>query len=1015
VEPENLRILVVDDDEEDFMLVRDLLRTSAEVDHAPRVDAALQQIDAEPYDLLLLDYRLGADSGLDLLKQVRNRGVDAPIIFLTGRGDEEVAVEALKSGACDYLLKSKLTESALSRAVTYAVRIHRNAKLLDQAHDRLRASEEKFRALVENISDTIVVLDGAGVVRYANASGALGYSATERIGHSEFELLHPDDVGRVRQLYMDCVSSADAAHAEFRVLHKDGSWRDVEATAVNHLGHPAIQGIIVSYHDVTARNRAEEALRLSDEIVRHAGALILVCNVRGKITYASDSVLTLLGFTREEVLGDGWWQVAFDDTEDANAIRQKLIEAAESGGRVSLAPSARCILCKDGTRRWILWHDTKGPEGLVIGVGHDVTALKETESALQSTNEQLSMLLDSLPVAVFRAEPKTTALTYISGEVRQITGYSAEEFLADGRFWLDRIHPDDMPVVREAVRRVIEDGACTYEYRFRGADGHYRWLLDSARLVRPENGEPDYVVGMWLQIDDRKRAEQALRLQSTALEAAANAIVITDRDGIVLWVNPAYIRMVGYPAHEIIGVTAQMFQPLDHDTESRTKLKDTVMGGEVWHGELSLLRLDDTRLIVDVTITPLKDPDGTIRNFIAVKQDITEQRSLRERLAQAQKMEAVGRLSGGVAHDFNNILGVILGYSELLAEKIPELDPLHHYVEQIHRAGERAASLTRQLLAFSRQQVLQPVVLSLNSVVSEMDKMLHRLIGEDIEISIVLAPDLANATADRSQIEQIVMNLAVNARDAMPMGGRLSIETANCRLDETYAQRHGAVEPGAYVMLAVTDTGTGMPTDVQAHVFEPFFTTKEPGKGTGLGLATVYGIVKQSGGHVWVYSEPGKGSSFKVYLPAVGVPAEERECEVWSSDKTGSGRILLVEDSQPLRELTRDMLRSCGYEVLEAEDAKEALVMAAGPQTIDLLITDVVMPGLSGPQLAQALQSARPEMQVLYISGYTDHAVLRNERLDRDAAFLQKPYTRRALSGKVREMLSATLAGSKAE
>jgi CheY-like chemotaxis protein len=319
------------------------------------------------------------------------------------------------------------------------------------------------------------------------------------------------------------------------------------------------------------------------------------------------------------------------------------------------------------------------------------------------------------------------------------------------------------------------------------------------------------------------------------------------------------------------------------------------------------------------------------------------------------------------------------------------------------------------LLAFSRQQVLQPMVLNLNSVVSEMDKMLHRLIGEDIEITTVLAPDLANVTADRSQIEQIVMNLAVNARDAMPMGGQLSIETSNCLLDETYALQHASVEPGAYVMLAVTDSGVGMPRDVQAHVFEPFFTTKEQGKGTGLGLATVYGIVKQSGGHVWLYSEPGKGSTFKIYLPAVGVPASEHEPEARPIEKKGSERVLLVEDSQPLRELTRDMLRSCGYEVLEAEDAKEALVLAAGPQVINLLITDVVMPGLSGPQLAAALQPARPGMQVLYISGYTDHAVLRNGGLDRDAHFLQKPYTRQALARKVREVLSTALVGSTEE
>jgi two-component system, cell cycle sensor histidine kinase and response regulator CckA len=1012
-----LRILVVDDDEDDFLLVRDLLQSTAEMDHAATPERALAAMEGRPYDLMLFDYLLGAQTGLDLLKTVRQRGVQAPIIFLTGRGDEEVAVDALKSGACDYLIKSKLTESALSRAVLYAVRIHRDSKLLQEAQEKLRASEEKFRALIENISDTVTVLDGAGVVRYANGSGALGYAETENIGRSGFELLHPEDLDRVRQLYLDCVRSPQGrAEAEFRVLHKDGSWRDVEATAVNHLAHPAIGGIIVSYHDITERKRAEQALRLSDEIVRHAGAVIVATNARGEVVYASDdSLKNVLGYELCDVLGELWWEKTYFDPQDAAAIRTRLVNALRDDSARPIAPFTRRVRHKGGSARWMLWNESKAPEGLMIGIGHDITALKETESALQSANEQLSMLLDSLPVAVYRADAETNATTFISGQVRQISGYRAKEFLHPG-FWFDHIHPDDAAVAQQAIARTLEYGACTHEYRFLCADGAYRWMLDSARLVRAESGEPEYVVGTWLQIDDRKRAEEALRLQSTALEAAANAIVITDRDGKVVWVNPAHSRMMGWEPAEIIGATAQMFQPLEGDNEARSKLRDAVMAGSVWHGELRLQRKDESRLVADVMVTPLRHHDGTICNFIAVKQDITEQHRLRDRLAQAQKMEAVGRLSGGVAHDFNNILGVILGYAELLAEKIPEFDPLHRQVEEIHRAGRRAASLTRQLLAFSRQQVLQPVVLNLNSAVSEMERMLHRLIGEDIEITIVLTPDLASTIADRSQIEQIVMNLALNARDAMPMGGRLSIETANCVLDELYAQQHGDVTPGPYVMLAVTDTGIGMPRDVQAHVFEPFFTTKEAGKGTGLGLATVYGIVQQSGGHIWIYSEPGKGSTFKIYLPAVEAAAEPREPKDERSETRGTERILLVEDSQPLRELTCDLLRSCGYDVLASEDPREALALGRDlRKPIDLLITDVVMPGMNGPQLAEALQSCRPEMQVLYISGYTDHAVLTNGQLAGDAAFLQKPFTRQALSRKVREVLSAAPAPSMAK
>jgi len=880
-----LRLLVVDDDEEDFILVRGMLASTAELHHVPTIEAALERLDAVSFDLLLLDYRLGAASGLDLLREVRRRGIDLPVIFLTGRGDEEIAVEAFKSGACDYLVKGKLTEPALSRAVNYAVQIHRNAKLLEDAHGRLRASEEKFRALIENISDTVAVLDGAGVVLYANASGAFGYSDLENVGRSGFELIHPEDLDRVRQLYLDCVRSPEGrARAEFRVRHKDGSWRDVEATAANHLGHPAIQGIIVSYHDITDRKRAEQALRLSDEIVRHAGAIILACNSRGEITYASDSVTPLLGYEPSEILGERWWRKTFADPQAGLNAQMALARSAAGSASPSLTSYTREIRHKNGSLRWILWHDTKGPDDLVIGVGHDVTDLKE--------------------------------------------------------------------------------------------------------------------------------AEEKLRLQGKALEAAANAIVITDREGIIRWVNPAFERLTGYSLAEAQGQTPRLLKSGEQGSDFYKNLWDTILAGNVWHGELVNKRKDGSKFVDEMTITPLKGEDGSIRNFIGVKQDITEQRRLRDQLLQAQKMEAVGRLSGGVAHDFNNILGVILGYSDLLAERIPEFDPMRRQVEQIHRAGERAASLTRQLLAFSRQQVLQPVVFNLNLVVSEMDKMLHRLIGEDIEITTELAPNLANIRADRSQVEQIVMNLAVNARDAMPTGGRLLIETRNCMLDEIYAQNHSGIAAGPYVMLAVTDTGVGMAKEVQAHVFEPFFTTKDIGKGTGLGLATVYGIVQQSGGHVWVYSEPGKGTTFKIYLPSAGGTAIEFPSEPFASESRGHERILLVEDSGPLRELTRDLLRSCGYEVIVAEDGEQAVDIAEGCDPFDLLITDVVMPGMNGPELARMLQQAHPDTQVLYISGYTDHAVLKNGKLDRDAAFLQKPYTRHELSRKVRELLNAVPAAS---
>ena len=398
---------------------------------------------------------------------------------------------------------------------------------------------------------------------------------------------------------------------------------------------------------------------------------------------------------------------------------------------------------------------------------------------------------------------------------------------------------------------------------------------------------------------------------------------------------------------------------------------------------------------------------AAVKRALQEAQEKAQRKQLEDQLRQSQKMEAIGQLTGGIAHDFNNMLTVILGYSELMLKRLPPDAPLRDDVEQVKEAGERASLLTKQLLAFSRKQVLQPKVLDLNTVLTNMDRMLQRLIGEDIALVAVPAPGLWHVYADPSQIEQVMMNLAVNARDAMPNGGKLTIETANVQLDDAYAHQHGPVQPGSYVMLAVSDTGCGMDRETQARIFEPFFTTKEPGKGTGLGLSTVYGIVKQSGGYVWVYSEVGRGTAFKIYLPRGEGAVETVEPGVAPARTVrGSEMILLVEDDRAVRVLARSTLQAHGYTVLEAHHGKHALQVYeqhAGP--IHLLVTDVVMPEMSGRELADRLKPSRPNMKVLFMSGYTDKAIVHHGELDPGAAFLQKPFTPDALARKVREVL----------
>ncbi len=392
---------------------------------------------------------------------------------------------------------------------------------------------------------------------------------------------------------------------------------------------------------------------------------------------------------------------------------------------------------------------------------------------------------------------------------------------------------------------------------------------------------------------------------------------------------------------------------------------------------------------------------------LAVLIDVTQRRVLEDQLRQAQKMEAVGMLAGGIAHDFNNLLTIITGYSQLILNGLPAHDSNRAGIEQIMKAGERAAALTRQLLTFSRRQVLQPKVLEVNKLVGGLGAMLHRMIGEDVELRLVLAPDVGRVNADPGQIEQVIMNLAVNSRDAMPRGGALTIETSNVTLDEEYVRRHMAVRPGRYVLLAVSDNGAGMDAQTRAHLFEPFFTTKGQGRGTGLGLSIVFGIVKQSGGNIEIYSEPGRGTSVKVYLPRVD-QGEVMEAEYPAATPRGTETILLVEDEDMVRKLVRETLEREGYKLLDAAGPLEAQKIVheyRGP--IHLMITDVVMPKLSGRELADRVSDARPEMKVLYMSGYTDNAVVASGVLNTQMAFLQKPFTPSALARKVRQVLEA--------
>jgi PAS domain S-box-containing protein len=512
---------------------------------------------------------------------------------------------------------------------------------------------------------------------------------------------------------------------------------------------------------------------------------------------------------------------------------------------------------------------------------------------------------------------------------------------------------------------------------------------------------------------ERYEAERTRALLAAIVQSSNDAIVSKRLDGTITSWNAAAERLFGFTAQEAVGQSISILIPSDRLDEERGFLARIAEGQRVDHYETMRRRKDGGLVAVSVSVAPILDDSGSVVGASKTARDLTAQhradealRRTEEQLRQAQKMEAVGRFAGGIAHDFNNVLSVILSYSEMLLGDLKPSDPTSTDIQEIRKAAQRAADLTRQLLMFSRQQIIAPRVLDLNEVLAGLDKMLRRILGEDVDLVFVPAPALGRILADPSNVEQIIMNLVVNARDAMPVGGKLTIETNNVELDEAYASEHLGTAPGPHVMLAVTDTGSGMDAATQARIFEPFFTTKEAGKGTGLGLSTVFGIVQQSSGSVWVYSEPDKGTTFKVYFPRNEVAVDLEVPAPAPLTLRGSETILLVEDQEQVRIVAHSILKRNGYRVIVAQNAGEALLVCERhPGRIQLLLTDVVMPQMSGPELARRLGSTRPDMKVLCMSGYTDDSIVRHGVLDSGFAFLQKPFTPESLTRKVREVL----------
>jgi two-component system cell cycle sensor histidine kinase/response regulator CckA len=883
----------------------------------------------------------------------------------------------------------------------------------------LSPSEEHYRRLFEVIPIPIWVYD-LRTLAFLQVNDA----CTERYGYSRDEFLSstmksiwpPDDVpARLAELAEN--PTATRTQSVRRYQKKNGTILLFEVTSYP-LVYESREARVVIANDVTERNRAVEELERQRAFLRQVIDInpnfVFAKDRAGRFTLVNQAVASLYGTTVEDLLGKTDADFASSPAE-AEDFRKSDLEVMDS--RREMCIPEEKFTDPRGNVRWLekVKRPIVGSDGRVdhvLGVAVDITDRKRFEDELKRSEERFRLVACATNDVVWDWSLVTDSVWWNEG-VLTLFGYDPAAAASDSSWWSYHVDPEQRLKVIEGIQHAIEGGGPSWqdEYRFRRSDGSYADVIDRGFIIRDESGRAIRMIGALRDMTKQKHSEEALRASEERyrllFENNPQPMWVFDDESLAfLAVNKAACHHYGYTRDEFLGMTIRDIRPPEDIPALARQIaseSSEYQQSGVWRHR----KKDGTVIEVEIASHPLVFENRGAQLILAL--DVTERRKLEAQARQSQKMEAVGQLAGGVAHDFNNLLTAILGYAELLAPRL-RADPSGlEEVAEITKAGERAASLTRQLLAFSRRQVLEPKVLDLNASVRSVEKMLRRLIGEHIDLVATLDSSLAPVRADAGQIEQVILNLVVNARDAMPDGGKITIETANVEHDDAYARQHVTGQPGKYVMIAVTDTGIGMDAATQSRIFEPFFTTKAKDKGTGLGLSTVYGIVKQSGGYIWTYSEVARGTTFKVYLPRVEGVAEAIESpspKIPAARATGT--ILLVEDDASLRKLALTILKGIGYTVLDAGTGADAIeITRKHTGTIDLVLTDVVMPEMSGPDLVSALRAARPGVPVLYMSGYTDDAIIRHNVLEPGVAFLQKPFTPASLARKLREVLDA--------
>ncbi len=884
-------------------------------------------------------------------------------------------------------------------------------------------------SLLDLLPELISYIDRSHRYRYANKAYTKFFhiDPASMIGRHPREVIGKEAFEKIAERIAAALDGKEQEY-ESSFLLPDGNEFHFRAHYLPRIGESGVEGFLAVLQDITTRKSAEGCLQESEDRFRAlfekmpSGVAVYEAADNGGDFILKDfnrAAERIEKVDRKQVIGKRVTE-AFPGVKEFGvfAVFRRVWET----GKTEFFPES---LYRDGSDSgsWRECWVYKLPSGDLVAVYNDVTERKRSEEALRESQKKHKRVSEHSPAIVYQfmmTQNGDFTFPYISDAVQDMLGVSPQEAMQDSAALLDLIHPDD----REAfVGKVVQSAQTLKPFHetIRAViDGRTIWIECRSIPERMDDGGTLWD-GFFVDVTERVQAEESLKeailRQNQAVKAGNVGLWDWDLKTNKVHYSAEWKRQIGYEDHEISDDLEEWQSRVHPDDLAPTveKVQQSIAEVRKNHRvEFRFRHRDGSYRWILAQAAILQDENGRPSRMVGSHIDLTgrkqmeaEKARLEQQIVQGQKLDSIGKLAGGIAHDYNNMLNVILGYSEDLLERLHPEDPMRESVNEIVEASKRSASLTRQLLAFSRKQPLRPEVLDLNRVVKDQERMLQRIIGEDIELKVLLAEKLDRVEVDPSQIMQVILNMASNARDAMPRGGILTIETENVVLDEDYARNHAGVAPGAYVMLSVTDTGCGMDEETREKVFEPFFSTKESGKGTGLGLSTVYGIVKQSRGYIWVYSEPDRGTTFKIYLPATEAEPGSVKFRSGAVDIEGKGeQVLVVEDEPSLQKLCAAMLKKLNYRVTTAANGGEALLLVEEKGLRpDLIITDIVMPEMSGKTLTDRLKKHLPDLKVLYMSGYTDNAIVHHGILDSDAPFIQKPFSRNKLGKAVRQIL----------